>query len=140
MTLKSALEDLTDTTLEAIAGCLEKLEYLAGLRRSGGDYGHWGFSKLHGESAAKKALVEAHRATVSEVLSTPLRGLLDDAEAASGSCGRATEEYLESLAKQEDQLLPRNPGAGSARHLSSVLHALLGLERNRGRTATRRAS
>jgi len=140
MTLKSALEDLTQTTLDAISGCLKKLEYLAGLRRLRGDYLHWGFSKVHGESTAKKALAEAHRVTVSEVLSTPLRVLLEDAEATSSTSGMPTEQYLEGLAREKDQLLPNNPGAGSARHLSSVLHALLGLERNRRRTATRRAS
>lgn len=140
MTLKSALDDLTHTTLEAFAGCLQKLEYLAQLRRRRGDYWHWGFGKVHGEAIAKKALAEAHRGTISEVLSTPLRVLLEDAEASSTVSGTATEKYLETLSAQEDQLLPKNPGAGSARHLSSVLHALLGLERNRRRSATRQAS
>jgi hypothetical protein len=44
------------------------------------------------------------------------------------------------LAQRGDALLPEQPGAGSTRHLSSVLHALLGLVRNRERNATRRAS
>ncbi len=75
MTLKSALEDLSHTTLEAISGCLRKLEYLAGLRKNGGDYAHWGFNKVYGEAPANKALTTAHRAAVSDVLSTPLRNL-----------------------------------------------------------------
>jgi signal transduction histidine kinase len=140
MTLKSALEDLTHTTLDAISGCLKRLEYLAGLRRSRDDYSHWGFAKVHGESTAKKAIHEAHRAAISEVLSTPLATLLNDAEMSSGKSGNEAEEYLEGLARQEKHLLPNNPGAGSARHLSSVLNALLGLERHRIRRATRRAS
>ena len=138
MTLKSALEDLSQTTLEAISGCFRKLEYLAGLRTSKGDYWHWGFTKVHGLSTAKQALSEAHRAAVSEVLSTPLSTLLEDVESTASS-GAGVEGYLEKLAKQKS-LLPANPGAGSARHLNSVLYALLGLERHRKRTSIRRAS
>ena len=140
MTLKSALEDLSQTTLEAISGCLRKLEYLSGLRRRQGDYWHWGFSKVHGETSARKALHEAHRAAVSDVLSTPLRLLLSDVEESSVEAGVDRETYLRKLVGSEEKLMPKNPGAGSARHLSSVLYALLGLERHRRRTATRRAS
>jgi hypothetical protein len=140
MTLKSALQDISQTTLQAISGVLRRLEYLAGLRKVRGDYSHWGFSKVHGESVAKKALREAHRATVSEVLSTPLKNLLEDVESSSTSAGADVERYLENLSGKNEELLPADPGAGSGRHLSSVLHALLGLERHRRRNATRRAS
>jgi len=136
MTLKSALEDLSQNTLGALADCLKRLEYLGGLRKLRGGYWHWGFSKLHGEAAARKAFHEAHRAAVSEVLSTPLRTLLQNAESSSNNAGVDPEGYLENLRKAE--LLPADPGAGSARHLNSVLHALLGLERNRKLNATHR--
>ena len=128
MTLKSALEDLSRSTLRAISGCLQKLEYLAGLRERGEEYSHWGFGKVHGESAANEALCEAHKNTVSQVLSTPLSKLLADVE------------YLETLSKKGEVLLPSHPGPGAARHLSSVLHALLGLEKHRDKNATRQAS
>jgi hypothetical protein len=140
MTLKSALEDLSHTTLEAVAGCLRKLEYLAGLREPKGDYSHWGFGKVYGRATANKALGTAHREVVSDVLSTPLGTLLEDVETSSEKAGVDPEQYLGGLAQRGDALLPAEPGAGSARHLSSVLHALLGLERNRQRNATRRAS
>jgi hypothetical protein len=140
MTLKSALEDLSRTTLGAISGCLRRLEYLAGLRASKGAYEHWGLGKVHGEASAKKALTAAHRATVSEVLSTPLRELEEDVANSSNNAKMGTEEYLETLTRKQQELLPINPGGGSARHLSSVLRALLGLERARERNATRRAS
>jgi hypothetical protein len=140
MTLKSALEDLSRTTLGAISGCLRRLEYLAGLRASKGAYEHWGLGKVHGEASAKKALTAAHRATVSEVLSTPLRELEEDVANSSDNAKMGTEEYLETLTRKQQELLPTNPGGGSARHLSSVLRALLGLERARERNATRRAS
>ena len=134
MTLKSALEDLSQNTLGALADCLKRLEYLGGLRKLRGGYWHWGFSKLHGEAAARKAFHEAHRAAVSEVLSTPLRTLLQNAESSSNNAGVDAERYLENLGKAE--LLPADRGAGSARHLNSVLHALLGLERYRKLNAT----
>ena|SRR5207237_7147373 len=140
MSLKSAFEDLSRTTLKAVSGYLRRLEYLAGLGRYRGEYSHWGFSKVHGETPANKALAAAHRAVVSEVLSTPLRKLLDDVERSSEQTGVAPENYLQALSRKDSSLLPKDPGAGSARHLSSVLHALLGLVRNRERNATRRAS
>jgi hypothetical protein len=140
MTLKSALEDLSRTTLKAVSGCLRKLEYLAGLRSGEGDYVHWGFGKTYGQANAKKAIATAHHEVVSEVLSTPLGTLLQDVENSSQTAGIEVEGYLEKLAEHSERLLPQDPGPGSARHLSSVLHALLGLERNRERNATRRAS
>lgn len=140
MTLKSALEDLTRSTLRAISGCLQKLEYLSGLRDHGEVYSHWGFEKLHGGSAAHKALAEAHKNTVSEVLSTPLAQLLSDVETSTRSEGQDPESYLKGLSEKGNVLLPTNPGPGSARHLSSVLHALSGLAKHRAKTANRRAS
>src|SRR5437660_11795755 len=138
MTLKSAVEDLSRTTLDAVVGCVRKLEYLGGLHEPKGGYAHWGFKKVYGEASAKKALSAAHRAAVSEVLSTPLRVLQQDIEVSSQEAGMETAEYLEKLAQKHHQLLPDNPGAGSARHLSSVIHALSGLRRSRERNATRR--
>jgi len=140
MTLKSAFEDLSRTTLEALYGCLRRLEYLAGLRVPKGEYAHWGFSKVYGEQSARKALTAAHRTAVSHVLSTPLRDLLEETESSCEREGVATEDYLENLSEKRDLLLPNDPGAGSVRHLNSVLRALLGLERNRERNAIRRAS
>lgn len=140
MTLKSALDDLSRTTLEAVAGCLRKLEYLAGLRHRAGDYAHWGMGKVYGRTTANKALGTAHREVVSVVLSTPLGTLLEDVEKSSAQAGVDTESYLGSLARRPEDLLPSDPGAGSARHLSSVLRALAGLERTRQRNARRRAS
>lgn len=136
MTLRSAFEDLSQTTLGALADCLKRLEYLGGLRKLPGGYWHWGFSKVHGEAATRKAFHEAHRAAVSEVLCTPLQTLLHNAETNSHKAGVDPEGFLEKLGKAE--LLPDDPGAGSARHLNSVLHALLGLERNRKLNATHR--
>ena len=140
MTLKSALDDLSRSTLRAISGCLQRLEYLAGLRGRKEGYSHWGFGKVHGESAANKALSEAHKNAVSQVLSTPLSKLLADVEHSTAAEGQNTKKYLENLSEKGNVLLPSDPGPGAARHLSSVLHALLGLEKHRDRNATRQAS
>lgn len=140
MTLKSAFEDLSRTTLRAVFGCLGKLEYLAGLRAHQGDYAHWGFGKVHGQATANTTLSTAHQEAVSAVLSMPLSNLLEDIENTSRAKGVNPDDYMRSLSRQGRGLLPQDPGAGSARHLSSVLRALSGLVRNREQNATHRAS
>jgi hypothetical protein len=140
MTLKSAFEDLSRTTLRAVFGCFGKLEYLAGLRAHEGDYAHWGFGKVYGQATANKTLGAAHREAISEVLSTPLAQLLEDVEKSSQEAGVEVEGYLDKLTDRGETLLPDKPGAGSARHLNSVLHALSGLIRHRKGSATAPAS
>src|SRR5271165_1702204 len=120
MTFHSALEDLRATTLKAVSGSLRKLEYLAGLRNSAGNYSHWGLARVHGELAANRALEQEHRLVVSKILSTPLQRLLADAEQASGHNGLSPADYVEGLL-QRNRLLPAQPGAGAERHLNSVL-------------------
>ena len=127
MALNSALEDLQETTLEAVSGLLRKLEYLSGLRSGTGVYSHWGLIRLHGDLAANRALEQAHRALLSQVLSTPLRELVAEVEQVSELCGMLPAKYLQRLLEEGLCLLPPEPGAGSERHLSSVLHALSGL-------------
>src|SRR5712692_3876191 len=129
--LKSALEDLTGTTLEAISGIFGKLEYVSDLRVPSGCYQHWGLARLHGEIAAQQALSEAHRSLVSQLLQTPLRKLLDDAQVSGSAQGVQPSAYLENLYDRAAGLLPPNPAAASARHLNSVLHALSSLEASR---------
>jgi hypothetical protein len=125
--LKSAAEDLQQTTLRAISGVLRKLEYLSGLRDRSGTYKHWGLSRVYGESAASKALNQAHSSAVSEVLSTPINELVKEAESVGGS-GAA---YVEKLEKQGAGLLPAQPAPGSLKHFNSVLRALSLVLRNR---------
>jgi len=140
MTLSSAFEDLQQTTLKAIAGCLRGLEYVAGLRERDNSYEHWGLSRVHGELPAQKALTQAHRSLLSQVLSTPIRELLDDVGESSNLSGIAPAAYVERLSTHSSELLPPEPGAGSARHLSSVLHALSSLLRSRAKDANRPTS
>lgn len=135
MTLLSALEDLQETTLRAITGCLRRLEYLSGLRSKEGGYAHWGLGRIYGDSAAKRALAQAHRSVLSQVLAMPIRKLVEDVQQSSEKAGVPPDAYLERLSTSSPQLLPPEPGAGSARHLSSVLHALSSLLKSRKRDA-----
>jgi len=130
MTLHSALEDLQETTLRAFAGCLNRLEYLSGLRDNGGNYEHWGLARVYGDLAAKRALARAHRSLLSKLLAMPIRSLVEDVKQSSEVAGIAPVAYVERLATTTPNLLPHGPGAGSARHLSSVLHALSSLLKN----------
>ena len=60
MTLKSALQDLKETTLAAVSGLLGKLAYLASLRTVEGRYEHWGMQAVHGPESSERALKTAH--------------------------------------------------------------------------------
>ena len=137
MPIFSPQEDLQKTTLKAIGGSLRRLEYLAHLRDKEGGYSHWGLSRVYGDLRAKRALADAHRAQLSLILATPLRNLEKDVRRSSDEAGLAPGVYLEKLSRSAFQLLPPNPGAGSARHLSSMLHALSSLLKARGPGANR---
>jgi len=131
MTLKSAFDDLTSTTLQAVSGLWARLEYVAGLRSETGSYMHWGLAKVHGEHAAQKALIEAHRATVAKILRMPLRDLMESVGEESTARGLTRRDYLERLYALRPNLLPAKTSGGSAAHLNSVLYALLTLEKGR---------
>ena len=131
MTLKSALQDLRETTLAAISGLLAKLAYLGSLRRREGGYRHWGMSLVHGEEASDRALKSAHTEALSTVLRTPISGLVEDLHQSNQTGQESTAAYLEGMREQFDELLPSPQDAVSARHLNSVLVALSSLEKNR---------
>jgi hypothetical protein len=144
MKLKSALEDLHDTTVEALEGCLRRLEYFGGLRSNeknkDGEYKHWGLARVYGDLPAKKALVQTHRSLVSQILATPIKSLLEEIDTSSALTGLPPASYMEKLRNPDLNLLPPFPGPGSARHLNSVLQALSALLKARRSNATPRAS
>jgi len=129
MTLQSALEDLRNTTLSAVQGLLGRLEYLSSLRSEDGSYRHWGLSRIHGDNAAQRAVEDAHRATVTGILRTPIERLLRDAEISGASRGTDAQTLVTDLNARFPEMLPGQPSAGSSRHLSSVLRALSSLTR-----------
>jgi hypothetical protein len=139
MTLKSALQDVKETTLTAVSGLLGKLVYLASLRKHG-NYQHWGVELVHGREASERALRAAHTEVVGRVLRTPLANLLEDLQQSSIGSGMAAETYAEKMHGHLVDLLPDGRQASTtSSHLNSVLLALSSLERHRGR-ATRLTS
>jgi hypothetical protein len=140
MTLKSALQDLKDTTLAAVSGLLGKLAYLASLRRASGRYEHWGIEMVHGPESSERALRTAHAEVVARILRSRLEFLEQDLHESSQGCGIPPQEYVEEMRGQFTQLLPGDrPNTPAASHLNSVLVALSSLEKNRER-ATRSTS
>jgi hypothetical protein len=127
MALLSAFEDLLSRTLAAIPGLLGRLEYLSSLKLDG-RYGHWGLTRTYGHQAAQRAMVDAHKMLLGEVLQTPLEMLVEDSEAACAAQGRETPTYLEELQNKRCDLLPEGRlGPATTRHFSSVLSALSAL-------------
>jgi hypothetical protein len=140
MTLKSALQDVKETTLAAVSGLLGKLSYLASLRRAQGRYEHWGMESVHGPESSERALKTAHAEIVAGILRAPLASLVKDLQESSQGSGVAAQAYVEGLREGFDDLLPgERKDSPEASHLSSVLGALSSLEKNRGR-ATRSTS
>jgi hypothetical protein len=140
MTLKSALQDVKETTLAAVSGLLGKLGYLASLRRAQGRYEHWGMDAVHGPDSAERALRTAHDEVVTGILRTPLESLEQDLEESSRGDGVEARAYVEGLREHFQDLLPgERKDTPAASHLNSVLVALSRLKKNRGR-ATRSTS
>jgi hypothetical protein len=140
MTLKSALDDVKETTLAAVTGLLGKLAYLASLRRARPRYEHWGMESVHGPDSSERALKTAHEETVAGVLRTPLAALEEDLEDSSRASGAEAQAYVEGLRQRFEDLLPGEGGdSPAASHLSSVLVALSSLKKNPER-ATRSTS
>src|ERR1700719_361973 len=105
MTLKSALQDLRETTLAAISGLLARLAYLGSLRRREGGYLHWGMSLVHGEEASERALKAAHTEVLSTVLRTPITDLVEDLHQSSSHREETAGAYIEGMREQLGELL-----------------------------------
>src|ERR1700690_548647 len=137
MTMKSALQDVKETTLGAVSGLLGKLVYLASLRRAQGRYEHWGMELVHGSESSERALKTAHAEVVAGVLRTPLASLVEDLDESSRDSGVAAQAYVEGRRARFEDLLPgERQDSPAASHLNSVLLALSSLQKHRGR-ATR---
>ena len=100
MTLKSALQDVKDTTLSAVSGLLGKLAYLASLRHKHGSYQHWGMENVYGPEASDRALKTVHVDVLKGVLRTPLPRLEEDLKVSCRAGGLDAGTYLEQLRGQ----------------------------------------
>lgn len=140
MTLKSALQDLKETTLAAVSGLLGKLVYLSSLRRARGRYEHWGMEAVHGAESSERALKTAHAEVVAGVLRTPLAVMVEDLDESSRASGVEPHDYIEGMREHFDDLLPgERKDSPVAAHLNSVMVALSSLKKSPGR-ATRLTS
>jgi hypothetical protein len=140
MTLKSALQDIKETTLSAVSGLLAKLAYLSSLRRAHGQYEHWGMEAIHGKESSQRALRTAHSEVLGSVLRTPLTLLEQDLDQSSHFGRSNPQQFIEQMKDRVEELVPEGrENTPAASHLSSVLRALSSLERNRER-ATRSTS
>jgi hypothetical protein len=134
MTLKSALQDLKETTLAAISGLLGKLSYLASLRGPHGRYEHWGMFLVHGAESSERALRTAHTEVVSGILRMPIATMEEDLQHSSADTGVSAQVYVDGLRERFAELLPgERKDTPAASHLNSVLVALSSLEKSRER-------
>ncbi len=143
MTLRSALQDLRETTLSAVSGRLAKLAYLGSLRSGEGGYHHWGLGRVHGEEASSRALKTAHAEALSKVLRSPISTLEEELENSDGDQA-SRRKFVDHMRTHVTDLLPSPQDEAARRHLSSVLLALSSLEKGRPqknrKPATRSAS
>lgn len=124
MALKSAYEDLRQTTLDKVRGIWGKLIYIADLRSEKGSYEHWGFERVHGIASAQEAFACAHQSLVGTVLRTRLHRLRQDLEQSSGAAGTSPASYVSNLAADPSRLLPSGCPKMTELHLISVLQTL----------------
>jgi len=136
MRLKSALDDFTANTLDAVPGLLGRLSYVGRLHDGNGTYRHWGLARVYGDDTAQCAIRASHRVLLSEVLKKPLAVLLNDMLASCAKEHLTEGELLASLTHCPPK--PLSPAALA--HLRSVLSALSALVESRNNANPRGAS
>jgi hypothetical protein len=124
MSLLPPLDDFVIRTLGSIPGLLARIEYVSSLKKEG-RYQHWGLTRVHGLKAAERAIGDAHKMLIAEVLRTPLRVLAKDNSASCAAEGLEMRTYLEGLEARHTTLLPDpREGGISELHFNSVQRAL----------------
>jgi len=122
--LNSPAEDFSQTTLAAVEGTLRKLQYLAGLRQSNGEYFHWGMARRHGEATTNLTIAQAHMDLFLTMLRTPIGALWEEAKCAAEDQSTKPDEYVGELLEKGDLLIPPHLQGGSRRHFNSILLGL----------------
>src|SRR2546430_7090002 len=85
MTLKSALEDFSETTLAAIAGSLGRFAYVARLRESVAEpYAHWGLRRGYCGQAGPQAGAGGAPQTVFQITRPPPPRLINELQSLAG--------------------------------------------------------
>ena len=131
MALKSAYDDLRETTLGRIEGVWGKLMYVAGRRSPEGRYQHWGFERAYGPDTAQKTFEQVHQSLVEAVLRTRIGRLFEDLERTSETAGANPASYVSDLTADPRRLLPAECSTATELHLISVMETLSALEHQR---------
>jgi len=131
MTLLCALDDFLVRTLAYVSGNWGKLRYISGLRAQDGQYIHWGLTRKYGENAAQRAIEEAHRNVLIDLLRTPVRELISDAQSSASAVDQPLVQYLQEVSRDSEGLLPRRAGSAATSHFSAVVQALARLTQAR---------
>lgn len=121
MTIKTPLEDFVRTTMAAVPGYWHKLIYLANLRSSPGTYDHWGMARRYGLTASHSAISAAHCDLFIQVLRTPIKSLMQDANSEGPTNSFYEAESLEEVWQNRERMLPTDLGGGSAQHFEVTL-------------------
>jgi hypothetical protein len=132
MTILSPSDDFWCRSLANFPGPVSRLDYISGLRLPGGTYSHWGLSRIHGDAAANQAIAGAHSKIFSELLSTPVRRLVEELRKLAAQKGTDTHTVLRELMSRGEMLIPQRLSGGSKRHFNSIWQALSALERALG--------
>ena len=135
MSIKTPLEDFLKTTMAAMPGYWYKLVYLAGLRSSSQKYGHWGMARRYGLRASHPAISAAHSDLFLQLLSTPVKKLVEDASASSETENQA--HFLEELWESRGRMIPTDLGGGSAKHFEVTLLTVQKVIENKKRVKDR---
>ena len=72
-----AKDDFKRRTLSALPTLLEKLAYICSLQTAGGEYTHWGMSRVFGRESANRAIHAAHNETACALISVPVKNIYD---------------------------------------------------------------
>ena len=131
MKLLSPIDDFLSNTLSALASLLDRLEYVASLQQSDGKYQHWGLARTYGDQTAHEVIQEVHCFNYLQTLRTPVKTLVDEVKRGAAHKGLDELSYVRDLSAVSPRLIPNQPTGGSARHLDSVLLALLKIAQHR---------
>ena len=122
MPLLSAIADLTERSLDALATTWEKLTFVSELRDSAGRYQHWGMECVHGEEETAAALAAAHAELIEELASTRFPDLWYEARDAAQREACDPSALLHRL--DAANALPADMRGVAPEHFSFVLRNL----------------
>lgn len=121
--LLSIKDDFRQRTLASVAGISGKLAFVSELREND-SYVHWGLTRIYGEEATQRALQKVHHTLFMQVLRAPSRQLLEDLACSAAGQQIEPKEFIKSLVRNFESLVPLQIGRGSVAHFNSIIAAL----------------